>query len=243
MKGKSIFTPLTQALPNHSFHITESSRLLPTPQEILLGIRSGIQTFTTQRLQFRSGVATQRPGALTTVIDNGVLYPILFLHLRSLPTPIGYGTRDDQVVRALEFRKDLMEEAERLGMPAHYIFCGDLNTMGVNLTYSENDLSATDELGRMKKLVEARKVEINGIDSRMRLQTKTHPTTWSNGTGATNPPTDLDHVFAADTIQFADQGGGATVRVTGWVDEATPAAQDSWIAQNSDHSLLFFEVA
>ncbi|MFX1484582.1 MAG: hypothetical protein ACFFCP_15500, partial [Promethearchaeota archaeon] len=61
--GKDVFTELLKQFPGYSFQITEGKR----SQEILLGVRSSLDTFTTQKLEFTSGSSTVCPGLLTTV--------------------------------------------------------------------------------------------------------------------------------------------------------------------------------
>ena len=50
--------------------------------------------------------------------------------------------------------------------------------------------------------------------------------------------TDLDHVFAANSVKIL-QNNGSDVSVIGW-----PQAQDKdlWISKFSDHAILYFEV-
>jgi len=82
-----------------------------------------------------------RPGALLTVTKENVNYPLLFLHLKSLTEPKGFGLRDDMTERAMKFKKEPDEINEKNGPSgkSNFIFLGDLNTMGMNLTYSKKD--------------------------------------------------------------------------------------------------------
>ena len=63
----------------------------------------------------------------------------------------------------------------------------------------------------------------------------------SNGSSSRLKPSNLDHVVASDHLKFK-QFNGADVRVLGWPEEPTPAAQDLWIKRFSDHAILYFEV-
>ena len=231
IRGRDVFFPLLTAMPTHSFFITESATALGNPQEILVGVRDGIQAFTTQRLQFRSGLPTMRPGALLTVQDNGDLYPILFLHLKSTPTPHGFGTRDDQINRALDFRNVLAAQAAGLGVNHGYIFAGDLNTMGMDLSYHQADVTAEGETDRIRELARRRN---------MTLLPKTAAHTWWNG-GNNLLPTDLDHAVATTNVTFSDQGAGALVDVRGWA-QLQDQARNTWIDTHSDHNLLYLEI-
>jgi hypothetical protein len=63
IEGKQVFDALTWMMPGYTFHITERSQV----QQILLGVRTRITAFFTQKTEFRSGVSLLRPGALLTV--------------------------------------------------------------------------------------------------------------------------------------------------------------------------------
>lgn len=225
VSSSRVFGPLVEAFPDHTFHITEG----PQTQEILVGTRQGLPAFVTQKTEFKSGQSTLRPGVLLTVQTSGTFYPILFLHLKSLPDPKGFGLRDDMMRRALRFRAVLNEAA---GGRAHYIFVGDLNTMGLDYPYRAHDIAADEEIAELERRT--------GYQD-LRLLTKTAPHTWWNGTGSEYPPADLDHVVAAEHLAFTDVGG-AEVDVRGWPTLDTDAAKTDWIRQHSDHGLLYFEV-
>ena len=148
VRSSVVFRPLVEAFPNHQFHITEG----PQSQEILVGMRRTLSAFVTQKLTFKSGQPELRPGVLVTPHVDGQHYPILFLHLKSMPNPKGFGLRDDMMRRALDFRKTLNARAEN--GQANYIFAGDLNTMGFDYIRKNKDLSGEEEikeLGRRGK--------------------------------------------------------------------------------------------
>ena len=72
---------------------------------------------------------------------------------------------------------------------------------------------------------------------------KSYPHTFFNGSNSTYPPSNLDHVFAADHITFADvDATGAKVFIGGWVLQSTDAKKDDWIAKFSDHAPIIFTV-
>ena len=71
----------------------------------------------------------------------------------------------------------------------------------------------------------------------MRLLRKTHDRTWRSASQQSN----LDHVVAADHLQFT-QFAGADVSVRGWPELGSEAEQRQWIEDFSDHALLYFEV-
>jgi endonuclease/exonuclease/phosphatase family metal-dependent hydrolase len=227
VEGSVVFQTLVGKMPDYTFHITEGAQV----QEILVGVKHGLTAFFTQKLEFKSGASAMRPGALLTVTVSGRHYPILFLHTSSGNDPRGLGLRDDMLVRACDFRKTLDKAAGWTA--ANYIFLGDLNTMGMDYKYVQGkDLTTQDELTKLGKQAKNRK---------MRLLVKSAPATWSNGSKSSIPPSNLDHVIAADHLKFASFSG-SDVSVRGWAEKTTAKSQDEWIAQYSDHSLLYFEV-
>jgi hypothetical protein len=105
--------------------------------------------------------------------------------------------------------------------------------MGLNVTYAKNDMSGAEELARYGKRFKTKK---------MRLLPKTFPVTWWGGQGTTIPPSNLDHVFASQTLQFQTFDQGAEVSVRGWAELANETEQTNWINDHSDHNLLYSEV-
>jgi endonuclease/exonuclease/phosphatase family metal-dependent hydrolase len=228
VEGAVVFQALTAALPNYTFHITEGEQT----QEILVGVRSGLSAFFTQKLEFKSGVSTLRPGSLLTLTTKGQHYPILFLHTKSGADPRGLGLRDDMLARACKFRRTLDKVPAANGQ-ANYLFLGDLNTMGMRYQFVKGrNIPSADELNKLA--AQAKRV-------RMRILGKDEPHTWSNGSTSKTPPSDLDHVIAADHLKFR-KFGAMEVTVRGWPKEPTTAKQDAWIKQYSDHGFLFLEV-
>lgn len=231
VEGAAVFGEVTAQFPGYTFQITEG----PQSQEILVGFRSTLSVFITQKLEFKDGTTHMRPGQLATITVDDVPYSILFLHLASSSEPRGFGLRDDMAMRAMKFRKILDKAA---GNHANYIFLGDLNTMGLDYPY-HHDVPTADELRRWDSRAS------RSYD--MRRLTKTHDFTWSNGSGSGIPDSNLDHVYASKNLRFKQfmrpvDKAKAEVSVRGWVDELTPAAKDKWISDFSDHCLLYFEV-
>lgn len=230
--GKEVFSEMTAAFPGYTFQITEG----PQAQEILVGFRSSLTAFATQRVEFKSGVTYMRPGLLLTITIEGAYYNLLFLHLASSTEPRGLGLRDDMLTRAVKFRHVLDGPAGGKHK-ANYIFLGDLNTMGMDYPFNREIMPST---------------ELEKWDSRaahyygMRRLPKTQNRTWWGGSGGSLPPSNLDHVFAAKHLNFKAfkdaSGQDAYVDVRGWVNEPTTAKQDAWIAKYSDHSMMYFEL-
>jgi endonuclease/exonuclease/phosphatase family metal-dependent hydrolase len=228
VEGKVVFNALVTKMPNYTFHITEGEAV----QEILVGVRSNITSFFTQKLDFKSGVSSLRPGALVTLTISGKHYPILFLHTKSGDDPRGLGLRDDMLVRACEFRRILDKSGGAINT-ANYMFIGDLNTMGMRYRHVPNhNIAGVDEVTKLQ--AEAARFD-------MRVLTKDEPFTWSNGSTSSIPSANLDHVVAADHLAFR-KFNGADVTVKGWPKEPNALAKDEWIKKHSDHGILVLEV-
>lgn len=233
VEGGQVYSALVETMPGYIFQITEGAQT----QEILVGVRRTLTAFITQRVEFRSGTTHMRPGQLVAVRHGETNYALLFLHLASGSDPRGMGLRDAMLERAFDFRRTLDKSAGGRGK-AHYLFVGDLNTMGMKYPF---DHSIDPGIELKKWDAYARRATIG-----MSRLVKTHDATWSNGSGSRYPPANLDHVYASRNLAFRafvrPGGGAAEVAVRGWVNEADAAAQDAWIDRYSDHSMLYFEV-
>ena len=106
---------------------------------------------------------------LTLRID-GAYYPVIFLHLKSMADPKGFGLRDAMLRLALGFRKRL-DEADGGEGQANYLFVGDLNTMGMDYPYAQHDITAESEIGEL-----ARRARHH--TKHMRVLEKNAPFTW-----------------------------------------------------------------
>lgn len=223
VRSDVVFNHLVERMPTHHYFITEG----PQMQEILVGIRRTLASFTTQKTDFKSGQTTLRPGMIVTPYVDGEYYPLLFLHLKSMRDPKGFGLRYDMMLRAFKFRLVLKKAAG--GRPANYIFLGDLNTMGMDYWGSDKDISGEREVKELRK--KARR-------SDMRLLEKTYPATyWHRRYGES----DLDQVVAAEHLEFRSFSG-KEIDVTGWPDEPTDTAKEAWTRRFSDHAMLYLEV-
>jgi len=227
VRSSVVFRPLVEAFPNHQFHVTEG----PQTQEILVGVRRTLSAFVTQKLTFKSGQPELRPGVLVTPHIDGQFYPTLFLHLKSMPDPKGFGLRDDMMRRAYDFRKTL-NAASKEGR-ANYMFAGDLNTMGFDYIRRNKDISGEEEIKELRR---------RGKYKDMVVLEKSHSATYANITKSNvETSSNLDHVVAAEHLTFK-QFGGKSVDVRGWPQEDTVAKRKAWINAHSDHALLYFEV-
>ncbi|MDN5205096.1 hypothetical protein QQ008_27160 [Fulvivirgaceae bacterium BMA10] len=240
-----IFETLTKKISNYNFFITEGEQ----SQEILVGIKNTLNAYVMQKTEFKSQQSSLRPGVLVTVHLDDQYYPVLFLHLKSMPDPKGFGLRDDMITRACDFRNKIVKgirekikveqglsslpKAKDVPAP-NYIFVGDLNTMGLDYKPAKKfDIPPANEINDLKRRAKNRQ---------MRLLSKTADATWYNGSNSRYDPGNLDHVVAMKHLKFMDMGGGAEVKLRGWPEIQDTTEQDKWIEQYSDHALLYFEV-
>jgi hypothetical protein len=136
------------------------------------------------------------------------------------------------IVKAFEFR-GVLEKAPGGSGVANYMFLGDLNTMGMGYKYApQRSIVAADEIKRFEGFAERKQ---------MRFLTKDEPNTWSNKSTSSLKPSNLDHVAAADHLEFKSING-SEVTVLGWPKLDTDAKKDKWIEDYSDHAMLYFEV-
>ncbi len=225
VEGKVVHEQITAILPDYTFSITEGRQ----SQELLIGVKHGLTSFFTQRNEFRRSNPYLRPGALLTVTVNNEHYPILFTHLKSMPSPEGFGLRDAMFDKALNLKKALDKVAKK--KQSNFIILGDMNTMGLNYVGKKYDIKANIELLNLKKRF--RKLDMTFIK-------KDHGTTFNNGSKSSYKPSDLDHVIAANHLRFVGFSKGAKVYVGGWAKKKTSKDKDKWIAEFSDHAPLSF---
>lgn len=228
VEGKHVYREFMQRFPDHRFHLTEGAQL----QEIFVGVHKRLPSFATQRLEFKTGRRSLRPGLILSVQVNGTNYTLLFLHLKSGPNPEDFGLRDKAFTHSFNLKKALDGIAP--GGQSNYIFLGDLNTMGIDDTapYSKVvDLDADEEIERLKKWCTRRD---------MLLLDKDVPASWWNGSQHYDP-SNLDHVVVSKHMDIRRPNGSEGVAVYGW--PKLPQGQvKKWLTDFSDHGLLLFEV-
>lgn len=228
VNGSQVFQKVTDAFPNYSWEITED----PGTQQILMGFR--VPAFVTQRVEFSRGfTGPLRPGVLVTVPHQGQTYPMLFLHLKAADAAIDFGVRAYQHDKARSLRKSLDSAAAT--DRANFIIAGDLNNVGMNLSFSGRDISIDEEIDRVRSMYESR------YDDLVLLE-KTAPATFWNGPGSSDPPSDIDHVVAASRVNLATLPNGQVVEVKGWPELTTDTEKADWIRRFSDHALLRFTI-
>lgn len=229
VSSKEVFGHFRAQMPEHNFFISEG----PQSQETLVGVRKTLSAFVTTRQEFKSKIPTLRPGVLATVEADSELYAFLFLHIKSGSKPLGWGLRDDMMEHARSLKKALDAEAQKMGQAAaNFIIAGDLNTMGMNVTYADNDSDGKEEIDRLSKRFK---------ESGMTLLDKDATATWMN-TGNRYPPSDLDHVIASDHLQVTGLNGEENLSVLGWPTLTSPAEKVAWVEEFSDHALVLGEV-
>ena len=228
VNGGQVFSKVTEAFPNYSWQITEGSGT----QQILVGFR--IPAFVTQRVEFSRGfTGPLRPGVLVTVNHEGQVYPMLFLHLKAADAVIDFGVRAYQHDKARSLRKAL-DNASPSGR-ANFILAGDLNNVGMNLSFSGRDISIDEEIERLRSMYQSR------FDELVLLEKSANATFW-NGPGSADPPADIDHVLAASRVHIAAVAGDKAVEVKGWPELDSDSEKQAWIRRFSDHALLRFTV-
>ena len=236
VEGRDIYQAFMDEFPDHRFHLTEGKQ----SQEIFVAVHRSFQTFSTQKLEFKTGREYQRPGLLLTLRIDGVNYPLLFLHIKSGDGTEDFGLRDAALMHAFNLKKAL-DKAE--GGNANFIFVGDLNTMGVDdpVPYSKKlDQSPEEEQARIADWAKRRNMELLPNEPTI-IDGVAKEVTWYNGsTGYT--PTNLDHVVASDHLQVRGQANAAApISILGW--PKLPQNQwATWFSQYSDHAMLYFEV-
>ena len=186
--------------------------------------------FYEQRNELTSGMPTLRPGALVTLTINNTNYTLLFVHLKAMDKPLSWGLRDDMVYHIRSLKKRLDEIANN---HANFIALGDYNAVGMNLTFSNKDISDTEELARYENVFNSRNLVLVPKDQLF---------TFSNGSQSNDPPADMDHVFASEHLNIRRLDNSAGVNVKGWPELATDVDKDQWIAELSDHAMIYGEV-
>jgi len=222
--GADVWKYMYDEFPEHDFFITEGYQ----SQEILIGIRKKFKFFITQRDEFKSGRTFLRPGSLLTFKTGGEIYSVLFLHLKSMDDPEGFGLRDDMLNHIFNLKGALDRAAGGAGK-ANFIVMGDMNTMGMNY-YRQYDVSPEVELKHLSYRAKLRKMEL--------LQ-KSFDKTWTDGKGLYS---NLDHVIASRQILFKTWGD-AQVKVSGWNQYPEGSTEfKKFIGNVSDHCSIYCEI-
>ena len=236
VEGKEVYQDFMREFPNHRFHMTEGKQT----QEIFIGVHRRFQTFTTQRLEFKTGREYQRPGLLLAIRAGDVDYALLFLHIKSGDNTEDFGLRDAALIHAFNLKRALDGIS---GGKSNFIFMGDLNTMGIDdpVPYSKKmDLSSEDEITRIASWAKRRNMVLLSKEETI-VGISAKEVTWYNGSSY-YVPTNLDHVVASEHLQIRSQGNGPfEISVLGWP-KLAQSDWSSWFDKYSDHALLYFEV-
>jgi len=226
--GPGVYDKVAAKFPKHNFHLTYGRQ----SQEILVGVRRTINAFFSQKTEFKSGNAYLRPGALVTLNVGQTPLNLLFLHTKSSPKPVGLGLRDDMFYRAFKLKRKLDKIANG---NARFVFCGDLNTMGMKYPYGKAIPFQT----------ELKKLNAGAKRCKMRVLKKSHGATWTDEDQSI-PDSNLDHVVASTSVSVRSQtvnGQPAEVKVDGWNAWANGSQKwRSFVSRVSDHCALYFEI-
>ncbi len=110
-----------------------------------------------------------------------------------MTAPVRLGLRDDMRESGIKFRKLLNQDNG--GQLSNFIFLVDLNTTGMNLTFSKKDVRAAEEIEHVKK-------RLAGSPVKMELLDKTAVNACRSWENASFDPGDLDHVIASQQLDF-----------------------------------------
>ena len=222
--GKDAWKVFYKEFPNHDMFITEGEQ----SQEILVGVHKDFRCFFTQRDEFKTGRTHLRPGPFVALQPKNSQehYVLLFLHLKSMKDPEGFGLRDEMLSHAFNLKSavDAMDSEMGGNGESKFIFMGDLNTMGMQY-WRQHKYEAAVEIEKLEGKAKLRE---------MSVLLKDDSYTWTDGNEVSN----LDHVVAADSIDF-ESWNGKKVKVIGW-NKSTDIKK--WIKDVSDHCALYCEV-
>jgi endonuclease/exonuclease/phosphatase family metal-dependent hydrolase len=221
---------ISEHFTDYDFGMTDSKMQL----DFLIGWKRGLfeQVLYTQRRDFMAGNIHLRPGGLLSVLEPGRtnFTNLLFLH-----TDSGKGVKDYNARQAM-FKKiwNLKQAIEDLPIQngeSRLIALGDLNTMG---------RSRTNTLPTIRALTEIENLTSDAQNAGMRMLSKSHPKTWSNGPNTKT--SNLDHVIASDDLLFEEFGPTPNeafeIEVDGWNNVPSGTNRTDWIKNISDHCAL-----
>lgn len=238
-QGKSSIRELmVDRFPEYDFAVTDSTGNL----EVVVGYRRGKfdQVVWTQKRQFNDVKRVLRPGALISLRFGGEFYNLLFLHTDSGTKEKDHKNRK-KVFRKIWKLKKALEKRTASGN-SNLIVPGDLNTMGKGRT-----ITGASEI---------RWLERTATRNGLRMLSKDWGATWSQwGKGPRGQrrklkvselgdliTSSLDHVLAADEIEFEPSGdNGEDIHVKGWR-QLTGVNKANFLWSLSDHCGIFGEV-
>lgn len=224
VKGSAVFSLLHELLPGYVWANTHGRQ----SQEILVGVRASLGSIGFEQTDsFKAGNNFLRPGLLTTIKSPmGPAIVFLSLHLKSGGDFLSNAVREEQF-NAL---RGLNKALRKISLPL--VAMGDLNTMGLTLSYGAGH--GTD-------------VEFKLMDRKMRNAglckvPKDWDHTWTPGLKSRYDPADLDHVYASKGVLFtavSDDRPAANIKVD-WPKGYSPRAERSewWRDEMSDHAPL-----
>ncbi len=234
VENADVLALMRDHFPDYDFAVTDG----PEVQEILLGWRRGKfeQAVFTQKREFKAYNPALRPGALLSVRLQGAYYNLLYLHTDSGPDAPAFGNRAEMFAKIGKMKAAIDGIAGGPGK-GNLIVLGDLNTMGLlypGTVKKDRRVSGEEEVAALGAFAEM---------MNMKPLAKEFDATWH---GSGNKTSALDHVLASQPLNFTElgkrDGKPFQVRVRGW-NQLTGPARDKFLAEISDHSSLFAQVA
>ena len=225
IKGAAIFGMLHDRLPGYVWANTHGAQ----SQEILVGVRSSLGTIGFEQTDsFKARNNFLRPGLLTTIKNSmGDAVVFLSLHLKSGSDYLSNAVRDEQFLALRGLSKALYGQ----GLPL--VAMGDLNTMGLDLSYGEGH--DTD--------VEFKLMDRKMKNAYLKRIEKDWDHTWTPSAKSRYEAADLDHVYATQSVEFLpiseEDPEGPKIRVD-WPENYEPRGDRAiwWRDEMSDHAPL-----
>jgi len=226
---------ISEHFTDYDFGMTDSKMQL----DFLVGWKRRIfkQVLYTQRRDFMVGNINLRPGGLLSFLEYGRpnFTNILFLHTDSGKEVKDYNARQAMFEKIWSL-KQAIEALPIQNGEARLIALGDLNTMG---------RSQTDTLTTVRASTEIENLANDAQNAGMRLLSKSHSKTWSNGPNTQT--SNLDHVIASNDLLFEKFSPNPIetfeIKVDGWNKIPAGNQRNDWIKNISDHCALIGKTA
>jgi endonuclease/exonuclease/phosphatase family metal-dependent hydrolase len=233
VENVNILNLITGHLPEYDFNLTDG----PQTKEILVGVRRNKfeQSTFSQKREFKVYNPFLRPGALLTLKLDDNFYNVLYVHTDSGTEARDFGNRYEMYDKMWNLKNAVDKRAAAMGQQGNFIILGDLNTMGLLFPTKRKSDRRVSEEEEIKALAASAKRR------EMSLLPKELPTTFNNE----RFEADLDHILAAENLNFAPlgqhNGQPFFVKVTGW-HQLAGHAKTQFIRTVSDHCSLYCKV-
>jgi len=237
IEAAPVYDFMVTHFPDYSLFITEGQQT----QEVLVACRNVFQGIKfEQRHEFRSGSPNLRPGAFLTFKQGADFFGFLFLHTDSGSGAVDFGNRNEMFEHTFNLKRKLDKVT---GGPTNFMLLGDLNTMGLKYPSDRKSDEIADTARELAFIDRESQVKRNGAKAQMRRLTKPAGTHFSTTYGIS----DLDHILAADHLQFVAQpdpvtGAPFEVKLGGWRDFPSKPQREAYTATITDHCYLYCEL-